>query len=416
MPGTSILCLPLEIRLRIYQLTLYSSNIHSFRPQRKIGWNRPHANLSNPALLFESEAHPTLRQLFHGKLTKNDHAAVLIALLHNAKVLCLKHEDFASIQKVVSAAVLPSAAVSLSPHARNLASIVREHLRVIDFSDKLDETICQPNDLVKLIQSLPGLRIVCLTSRHIQRYSGCIEDHIDFARETAKKEIERLKVATSIAVFSDTRCSAQSADDLRRLSLRSPVTDGTRMLISPVPWGSRPNSNSSSQVPSTHSGQLPQWVTVDLSLLVWQHFLYSGAPYRDSWRCAKIQTLLEQARKQDIDVNVSFRNIEFDPHPSVVDAARLERMRRRGAAVYPPVWARAHHVVQDWQRSGTYRGEMSTSDWILRFKHRETGVEFSVRQRKHHDVPVPQNDAGMTKCKHIKRASSVCQGCKPIEL
>lgn len=409
MPGTSILSLPLEIRLRIYQFTLLSSDIHSFRPQRKIGWNRPHADLSNPAQLFESEAHPTLRKLFHGKLTKGDHAAVLIALLHHAKVLCLKHEDFASLQKVVSSAVLPTAAVSLSAQARNLASIVREHLRNIDFSDKLDEIICQPKDLVNLMQSLPGLKSICLTSRHIQRYSGCIEDHIEFAKERAQKDLERLGDVRRHTTSNDEHGIAHTVDDLRRLSLRSPVTDGTRMLISPVPWKSR--SSSSSPAPPLSSSQSPQWVTVDLSFLVWQHFLYAGAPYKDSWRCIKIQTLLEQAQKQDVNVVMSFRNIEFDPHPAVLNAARLERMNRRHAAVHPSAYRNLNQPVHEWQRSGTYRGDMSTSNWILKFKHRECGVEFSVRQRRNYDVPVAQHDAGMTKCRHKKRTSSVCTPC-----
>lgn len=370
---TAITTLPIELRLRIYELTLATSHIQSFRPQRKIGWNRPHADLSNPIVLFESECHPVLKQLFHNKLTKGDAAVALIALLHHAKVLCLNFNDFAAVQRLVSVNN------SLSSQARRFALIVREQLRTIDFSDKLDEIICQPTDLIKFLVSLPGLKSICLTSKHFHRYSGSIEDHIDFAKSRANKE---LLGANAVQKAADN--AVHTSDELRRLSLRSPMTDGTRMLISPVPWAqSRSPGNA--------------WVVVDLSLLVWQHFLYSGAPYRDHWRCAKMQTLFETAANKGISVVLNFRTVEFDPVLMTNRNARHLRQELRHS--------------KDWQHSGTFRGEMSTKDWILRLRHRSHGTEYCIKQRIQHDVVVNQESSGVTRCRHRGAEGGVCADC-----
>ena len=392
-PPTTLLSLPLELRLKIYDLVLSSSSIHSFRPQRKIGWNRPHADLSNPAQLFESDAHPVLRQLFHSKLTKGDHAAILIALLTHPriKVLCATFEDFAALQKLSSATVLPSAAVSLSPQARSLASVVKEHLRSIDFSDKLDEIVCQPSDLTKLLMSLPGLKTITLTSKHIQRYSGTIEEHLEFAQERAQRQDAR-SIAVTEAATTD-----NAVDEFRRLRLRSPMTDGTRMLVSPSLWSGSNTPRSTTPSGSTTSA----WVVVDLSLLVWQHFLYTGAPYRDHWRCVKMQTLLSEADKLDVNVVLNFRNIEFDPISALHRPASSQTSQPTRRTFDPKSWA----------VSGTFRGEMSTVDWILRLRHRNCGAEYAVRQRRRFDELVKQDEIPITRCVHQRRKESLCTDC-----
>ncbi|KAK5949973.1 hypothetical protein OHC33_008934 [Knufia fluminis] len=381
---TTLLSLPVELRLKIYEHVLTTSNIHSFRPQRKIGWNRPHADLSNPPLLFESDAHPTLRQLFHSKLTKLDHTLILTCLLHHAKVLLVDHTDFISLQKLSSAATLPSVTLGLSSSGRTFANIVKQHLRTIDFSDKLDEIVCQPADLIKILKSLPGLRTIHLASKHVQRYSGTIEEHVEFARERAEK-----------ASFTPPRSAPTetSAEETRRLTLRSPVTDGSRMTISPALFVS---SGRSTLRPG--STIYPHWVTVDLSMLTWQHFLYTGAPYRDHWRTVKMRTLLESAEERGVNVVFGLRCVEFDPSPcssgQVSGGSGRERGKRR-------------------LESGMFRGEMSSVDWILRLKQRSGGAEYAVRQRRRFDEVVGQEGCGLVRCSNLHKAkgSSVCELC-----
>lgn len=387
---TTLLSLPVELRLKIYEYILSTSNIHSFRPQRKIGWNRPHADLSNPALLFESDSHPVLRQLFHSKLTKLDHSVILTCLLHQAKVLVVDHTDFTSLQKLSSAATLPSVAIGLSAQGRSFASIVKENLRTIDFSDKLDEIVCQPADLVKLLNSLPGLGTVHLASKHIQRYSGTIEEHVEFAKEQADKES-----VPATPVKAANLEPESLVDQFRRMSLRSPMTDGSRMAISPASFLNAITGRSGSTA--------CRWVTVDLSMIVWQHFLYTGAPYKDHWRTIKMSTLLETAKQRGVNVVMNFRNVEFDPSGD------------RGNHRHPLAWQRPNSRVRrvSGQRlqTGVFRAEMSTNDWVLRLRHRDVGVEFSVRQRRRFDEAVSQEGCGLTRCRHRRTVSNVCDFC-----
>ncbi|KAK5100080.1 hypothetical protein LTR70_003270 [Exophiala xenobiotica] len=362
---TTFLSLPVEIRLKIYDFVLSTSNIHSFRPQRKIGWNRPHADLSNPAVLFESDSHPALRQLFHGKLTKLDHRVILTCLLHHAKVLVADHTDFTSLQKLSSAATLPSTAVGLSAQGRSFANIVKENLRTIDFSDKLDDI-------------------------HIQRYSGTIEEHVEFAKERAAPQpnVPTMPVKSTFTF----KFEAESpAIQFRRMSLRSPMTDGSRMMILPAPF-------------STNSGPRScHWVTVDLSMIVWQHFLYTGAPYKDHWRTVKMTTLLEAAEKRGVNVVMSFRNVEFDPSGD------------RGNHRHPLAWERPNprlRGVSGLQLSGgVFRAEMSTVDWVLKLRNRNTSLEFSVRQRRKFDETASQEGCGLTRCEHRRGVLSDCESC-----
>lgn len=386
---TTLLSLPAELRLKIYDLVLSTSNIHSFRPQRKIGWNRPHADLSNPAVLFESDSHPVLRQLFHSKLTKLDHTVILACLLHHAKILVVDHIDFTSILKLSSAATLRNVAVGLSAQGRTFASIVKENLRTIDFSDKLDDIVCQPADLVKLIRALPGLRTVHLASKHFQRYSGTIEEHVGFAKERAERH---LSVPTASAESTLSKLESESpADHLRRMRLRSPMTDGSRMMISPALFSTN----------SKPSGC--RWVTVDLSMVVWQHFLYTGAPYKDHWRTIKMSTLLDTAQERGVNVVMNFRNVEFDPSGD------------KGDHRHPLAWERPNPRLRGVSglqlRTGVFRAEMSTADWVLRLRHRDTGVEFSVRQRRRFDEVASQEECGLTRCRHKRGGLSVCEFC-----
>lgn len=388
MPIT-ILSLPVEIRLKIYDFVLSTSNIHSFRPQRKIGWNRPHADLSNPALLFESDSHPVLRQLFHSKLTKLDHRVILTCLLHRAKILVIDHTDFTSLQKLSSAVTLPGVAVGLSAQGRSFANIVKENLRTIDFSDKLDDIVCQPADLVKLIKALSGLRTFHLASKHIQRYSGTIEEHVEFAKERAERQ---LNVPSTPAKSTPSKLETESpADQFRRMSLRSPMTDGSRMMISPAIFSTNNTPGSC------------HWVTVDLSMIVWQHFLYTGAPYKDHWRTIKMSTLLETADRRGVNVVMNFRNVEFDPSGD------------RGNHRHPLAWERLNPRLRGVSGlqlcSGVFRAEMSTADWVLRLRHRDSSVEFSVRQRRRFDDAVSQEGCGLSRCEHRRGVLSVCEFC-----
>lgn len=411
---TTFLSLPVEIRLQIYNDILTTSNIHSFRPQRKIGWNRPHADLTNPALLFESDAHISLKRLFHSKLTKGDHHLILETVLHHAKILVVDHADFTALLKIATSpsgsGATASSSSSQSPpstsnQSRSLASVVRSHLRTIDFSDRMDEIICQPNDIVKLVKGLPGLRSVCLTSRHVQRYSGTVDEHIEFTRERAERELS-LAMPTSVSGVSSTdrdtdteptRTPAETASELRRLTLRSPMTDGNRMMISPALF----NRSLSLSLPTNTnltvnklSKPTATWVVVDLSMLIWQHFLYNGAPYRDHWRTIKMTTLLEIAGKKNVDVVMNLRNVEFDP--VVVRRGVGEsgsgvgggRDRRRGKC-----------------EGGVFRGEMSSRDWMLRLRKVGGGrgsagngvgggAEYCVRQRRAFDEIVGQDRCG----------------------
>ena len=383
---TTLLSLPVELRLKIYEDILISSGIHSFRPHRKIGWNRPHADLSNPALLFESDTHPILRQLFHCKLTKLDHGVILTSLVHHTKVLVVQHADFSVLQKLSSLTTSSSAAVGISAQGRNFASIVKENLRTIDFNDKLDEIVCQPTDIVKLMQGLSGLRNIHLASKHIQRYSGTIEEHVEFAKERAGRQ---LSVPALPAKSTPSSLEPESpADQFRRMSLRSPMTDGSRTMISPALTGLAVKS---------------QWVTVDLSMIVWQHFLYTGKPYQDHWRTIKMTTLLDTAERRGVSVVMNFRNVEFDPSGD------------RGNHRHPLAWSRPNSRLRRSSglelQSGIFRAEMSTSSWILKLRHRDTGVEFTVKQRKTFNEPVSQDGCGLTRCAHRRRPLSICEFC-----
>ncbi|KAJ9660112.1 hypothetical protein H2198_002809 [Neophaeococcomyces mojaviensis] len=347
---TTLLSLPVEIRFKIYNYVLSSCNIHSVRPQRKIGWNRPHADLSNPTALFESESHPVLRLLFHSKITKLDHSLILAVLLQHIKVLIVDHADFAALQKLASTST--QAGPGLTTQARSNAMIVRDNLRTIDFSDKLDEIVCQPSDLTKLLNGLQGLRAVHLASKHIQRYSGTIDDHVEFARDRAAGAEGEKQSQSQSSVIAP--AIEQTVDEFRRMNLRSPMTDGSRMMISPALFSSRSSSC--------------RWVVVDLSMIVWQHFLYTGAPYKDHWRCVKMQTLLATAEKKGMHVVMNFRNVEFDPPSRIVSSGSTRSNRFLLSSM-------------------AFRGEMSTADWTLRLRHRVTGVEYAVRQRRQYDVP-----------------------------
>lgn len=398
---TTFLSLPPEIRLQIYELCFTSNQILPFRPQRKIGWNRAPLDLSNPERLFSSESQQLLRTIFcECKLTKHDHAVALEALLDNARVLCIKHEDFATLQKLCSASVLPSVAVGLSGQARGFANIVKEHLRSLDFSDRLDEIVCQPSDLVKLLKNLTGLKSVFISSKHVQRYSGTVEEHIDFAKERAERELARAQDPEELGLSNMVNQTAsETRDELRRMSLRSPVTDGNRLLLSPALFSGR---NTPISGKASNSSQ-PSLVVVDLSLLVWQHFLYTGAPYRDHWRCAKMHTLLDTAEQQGITIVTRFPNVEFDP----TTYARLIFRARRATHVVPD--RRPENQKLRW--TGTFRGEMSTADWTLRLRHKSSGLEFVVGQRRQHDLPVNQSQSGLAKCRHANKVLNVCQAC-----
>lgn len=372
-----------------------------FRPQRKIGWNRSPLDLSNPERLFSTESQQILRTVFREcKLTKHDHAVALQAVLQCTKVLCIKHEDFAALQRLCSASMLPSVAVGMSSQARGFANIVKENLRSLDFSDRLDEIVCQPFDLVKLLKNLNGLRSVFISSKHVQRYSGTVEEHIDFAKERAERELTRARDQQELGLGAATSESTfETEDELRRMNLRSPVTDGTRLMLSPALFSGR-NTPLSGKASGTST---PSLVVVDLSLLVWQHFLYTGAPYKDHWRCAKMQTLLETADERNISVVMRFPNIEFDP--------TRETRRRLDTRRTAYIMTSGNNMDHKNRWSGTFRGEMSTNDWRLRLRHKNSGVEYVVRQRRRHDLPVDQNGSGMTKCKHARRVSVSCEDC-----
>jgi len=403
LPTTTFLSLPVEIRLKIYNHVFTTSTIHFIRPQRRLGWNRPHADLSNPAALFQSDSHPILNILFHSKLTKLDHALILAILLRHVKVLIVDHADFAALQKLVStppggALAGPNDSSSrgrastsglLMQQGRSNAMIVKENLQTIDFSDKLDEIICQPSDLTKLLNCLPGLRTVYLASKHVQRYSGTIDEHVEFARDRALSQTENngqsQQLPSSLSMFSPPPSSAigqSTAHELQRLTLKSPMTDGSRMMmISPA---------------SNNNPRTCKWVVVDLSMIVWQHFLYTGAPYKDHWRCAKMQTLLDVAEEKGVHVVLKVRDVEFDPSSDGV-------VRRTASRTGSPF------VLLN---SSVFRGEMSTKDWVLRLRHRGTGVEYGVRQRRWYDVPVSQDGCGLRRCKHKRRVESLCESCE----
>ena len=331
---------------------------------------------------------------------------ILACVLRHTRVLVLDHNDFASLGRLASAAVgsgvsAGTGAGGLSPQGRGLVGVVGQHLRMIDFSDKLDEIVCQPGDLVKLLRGLKGLRCVCLASKHVQRYSGTVEEHVEFARERAEREAAGAFNAAACGPAGRSRYprSESLIEETRRMSLRSPVTDGSRMVISPALFAgaARPASVSGSA-----SGS-PRWVTVDLSMIVWQHFLYTGAPYKDHWRTIKMSTLLETAEKNNVDVVMSFRNVEFDPsrdlgshrHPLPFQLSN-PGTRRSGAQRL---------------QSGVFRAEMSTGDWVLRLQHRTIGAEFSVRQRRRFDEAVSQEGCGLTRCRHRRSIGGVCEDC-----
>lgn len=377
---TTILSLPVELRLKIYDYIFNSSGIHSIRAQRKVGWNRPHVDLSNPVALFESECHPVLGVLFHSKITKGDHALILTTLLQHIKVLVIDHADFVALQKLALGAGQHQS--GMTSQMKSYGNIVRENLRNIDFSDKLDEIVCQPSDIPKLLKGLPGLKAVHLASRHVQRYSGTVEEHVEFAQERA---LQAEKARDESSQSSDTASLVDhTADEFRRINLRSPVTDGSRMTISPALFGSRSGSC--------------RWVVVDLSMIVWQHFLYTGAPYKDHWRCAKMQSLLDTAEKNGVYVVMNFRNVEFDP--PYMHMSHLSSRRNRFL-----------------QNIAAFRGEMSTENWILILKHRVTHIEYAVRQRKQYDVPVSQQGCGLAKhvkCKHRRSNSGLCKICPEV--
>lgn len=264
-----------------------------------------------------------------------------------------------------------------------LGKVVRENLRVIDFSDRMDEIVCQPNDLDKLVRGLSGLRSIWLSSRHVQRYSGSIEEHVEFVRE--REERERLaELGDGKGCLSTTGSldrmsgggnhsagnsdSTTAAAELRRLTLRSPMTDGTRLLITPT-------LDIKSSLNSGSARNSPTWVVVDLSMLIWQHFLYVGPPYRDHWRPHKIQKLLDVAEKCGVDVVFGLRNIEFDPLPESLVVGSAGVGDGRGS--------------QRWRGGGgaVFRGEMSTKDWVLRLRQVRgvgsgSGVEYCVKQRR----------------------------------
>lgn len=426
---TTLLSLPIEIRLQIYQHVLSTSNVHSFRPHRKVGWNRPHADLTNPALLFESDAPASLKQLFHSKLTKGDHAVILKTVLHHAKIMIVDHADFTALLKVAS---LPlgsnSPPGSGAQTGRSLAAVVRDNLHTIDFSDRMDEIVCQPNDIVKLIRGLPGLRTVHLMSKHMQRYSGTIDEHVDFTMERTNREL-RARTETSngvpvdMVVLESRRLNAaastnrrieDSTTELRRLTLRSPMTDGTRMTISPAMFErSLPAGVGTGRSTAANTGHAT-WVVVDLSMIVWQHFLYTGPPYRDHWRTIRMSTLLDVAEKENVHVVMNFRTVEFDP-------ARTGNPASYGS----PAQAQTHHGAHrpwtpsrrrsQWDIGGVFKGEMSTSDWVLRLRQPGIGVgalEYAMRQRRTFDELVSQDGCGLIRCRHSrKRRPSVCKEC-----
>lgn len=438
---TTLLSLPVEIRLQIYNHILSTSNIHSFRPQRKIGWNRPHADLTNPALLFESDAHISLKHLFHSRFTKGDHSLILETVLHHAKVLIVDHADFTALLKIANSSGQLGHGTVTSGHgqSRSLAGVVRDHLRAIDFSDRMDEIVCQPNDIVKLVKGLPGLRNVWLTSRHVQRYSGTIEEHVEFARERSEREREVMSCAagssttssSSIDGCNTTTTAAAAAAELRRLTLRSPMTDGTRLMISPALFNSSFPTSSSSPKSSTTgnspSKSKPKWVTVDLSMLIWQHFLYTGPPYRDHWRTHKMTTLLDVAARQNVHVVMCLRNIEFDPllKPAGAGTSGSRAGSRMSMSESGRPWTPSRRSqMWDGTGCGLFKGEMSTTDWVLRVRQVGSGrggvggLEYSVRQRKGVDDWVGQEGCGVVRCWHRavgvgvgNGAGGVCEEC-----
>lgn len=405
---TTLLSLPPELRLKIYTHILQpssslSTNLNgtqpSLRPQRKIGWNRPHATLTNPSLLFDSDSPPALKALFQNKLTKGDHALILECVLRIYRVLIAEHVDLLALLKIASSTTSASAAAAPSAKGngrcrgkpaptppnltRSLNQVIRHSLRTIDFSDRMDEIVCQPNDLIKLVVGLPGLRSIYLASRHVQRYSGTIEEHVEFAKEREEGVVSTMHGNTGVQSQLQSQTQTQThgasvteataaaiANELRRLTLRSPMTDGTRLMISPGLF-STDILQTTNKRPTRSANPSPAWVIVDLSMLIWQHFLYVGPPYRDHWRPHKVEKLLDVADKKNVDVILGLRNVEFDPSLITSEdgsrgrnGVRMRRLQAGGGAVF--------------------KGEMSTRDWILRLRgvRGAGGGEYCVKQRK----------------------------------
>ena len=153
--------------------------------------------------------------------------------------------------------------------ARVYANVVARNLRELDFGDRIDEVICQPRDIERLLAGLKGLQKVSLSGRHAARYSGTVEEHVEFCLERARKECVEVEHG---------RCETP-AEEFRRMALRSPVTDGSRMMISPGGFEGRwsgsgrvSGGGNVSRAGSVASGRLT-WVVVDLSMLMWKHYL-----------------------------------------------------------------------------------------------------------------------------------------------
>lgn len=320
----SFLDLPTEIRLKIYGYLFCGLAI---RPSRKIGWNRPSADFSSPALLFSN--HQILSTLFTSSQFKADSPLILSALVSIAKILVVDHTDYTALRKLPT---LKSSA--LSPQSKVNIHAIQQNLRTIDFVDKIDDVLCQPVDAKRLLDSLPSLKTVRLTSPHAHHYARTIDDEFALAR-TPPVGTDHFHTGLTF-------------------------TDGNRMF-----------GSLTARTKSTGS------VLVDLSLLVWQHFLYGGAPYRDQWRVAKMHKLLEAAEKKQVAVVVSFRNICFIP----------------ASGAHPPKATNALVGCKDsWMCA--FRGEMSTQDWILKLWHRDGSDKYTIKQRRKWDATVSQHGCG----------------------